>query len=227
MVRDKKEARIIIMKDGPYLVSGSVPLSEKIVVENGASYEYIEGRELPQTEEYALCRCGKSKNPPFCDEAHVQENFSGTETASREKYLDRADRIVGPDLDLLDDHRCSLARFCHQQDGKVWSLTRYSDRGSYRKQAIQGANECPTGRLTAVDKKGNLLEPEYEPAIIIAQDKELKVSSGIFVRGGIPIEAADGHEYEVRNRVALCRCGKSKNKPFCDATHISIKFLDE
>jgi CDGSH-type Zn-finger protein len=39
------------------------------------------------------------------------------------------------------------------------------------------------------------------------------------VRGGITIESADGVPYEVRNRVTLCRCGRSDNKPFCDASH--------
>jgi CDGSH-type Zn-finger protein len=41
----------------------------------------------------------------------------------------------------------------------------------------------------------------------------------IMVRGGITIEGADGTVYEKRNRVTLCRCGKSKNKPFCDGSH--------
>ena len=47
------------------------------------------------------------------------------------------------------------------------------------------------------------------------------------VRGGIQIESADGFKYEVRNRVTLCRCGKSQNKPFCDGTHAQIKFRDD
>ena len=49
---------------------------------------------------------------------------------------------------------------------------------------------------------------------------------GPVVRGGIPITAADGFQYELRNRVALCRCGASQNKPFCDGTHAQIKFRD-
>ncbi|HET8688843.1 MAG TPA: CDGSH iron-sulfur domain-containing protein [Methanosarcina sp.] len=42
------------------------------------------------------------------------------------------------------------------------------------------------------------------------------------MRGGIPIESADGKQYEIRNRVTLCRCGKSRNKPFCDGSHVEI-----
>lgn len=37
---------------------------------------------------------------------------------------------------------------------------------------------------------------------------------------------ADGFRYEVRNRVILCRCGASRNKPFCDGTHAPVKFKD-
>jgi CDGSH-type Zn-finger protein len=46
------------------------------------------------------------------------------------------------------------------------------------------------------------------------------------IRGGIQVIAADGFHYEIRNRVTLCRCGASKNKPFCDGTHAAIKFRD-
>ena len=39
-----------------------------------------------------------------------------------------------------------------------------------------------------------------------------------------PIEGADGEAYEARNRVTLCRCGASNNKPFCDGKHVEINF---
>ena len=48
----------------------------------------------------------------------------------------------------------------------------------------------------------------------------------IWVKGGIRIEGADGRSYEIRNRVTLCRCGQSSNKPFCDGTHVSMHFCD-
>ena len=42
----------------------------------------------------------------------------------------------------------------------------------------------------------------------------------------IRVESASGESYEIRNRQALCRCGASSNKPFCDGSHASIKFQD-
>jgi CDGSH-type Zn-finger protein len=75
-----------------------------------------------------------------------------------------------------------------------------------------------------MDKKHGIYENKYEPQIIIAEDPQNSVSAGLFVQGGITLIGADGTEYEVRNRMALCRCGKSENKPFCDATHVSCGY---
>lgn len=221
-----KEPHIRILKDGPYLVTGGVPISEKIIVPKGDGYIFEDGRELPQRESYALCRCGKTKTPPFCDGSHTACGFDGTQTACTRDYNVRAARIVGSGLDLLDDGRCAFARFCHRDSGDAWELAEDSASEFHHSEAVIAANECPAGRLTAVEKDGTVHEPEYAPGIEILQDPEEAVSAGIFVKGGIQIEGDDGMLYEIRNRVVLCRCGQSKNKPFCDAAHVSEEFLD-
>lgn len=227
MAEEKRARKITITKGGPYIVEGNVPLAEKIITPDGKAYKYEDGKELPQSETYGLCRCGKSKNPPFCDGVHVEFGYDGTEVASKEKFLDRLEQTVdGPDLDLQDDGRCALARFCHRQKGDAWELTRSSDNPEDRDEAIIAAKECPAGRLVAVGKDGEVYEPEYEPAIEILQDPEKDVSGPISVKGNIPIISADGEAYEVRNRVTLCRCGESENKPFCDGKHIRTKYKD-
>jgi CDGSH-type Zn-finger protein len=58
----------------------------------------------------------------------------------------------------------------------------------------------------------------------LIEDPAEHCSGPIWLRGGIAVVSADGFEYEVRNRMTLCRCGASKNKPFCDGAHASIKF---
>lgn len=227
MEKENAKHKIKITKNGPYIVSGSVPLGEKIITPMGKEYEYRDGGVLPQKETYSLCRCGKTKTPPFCDGEHLKTGFQGDEKASKRPYHDRADTVYGFGVDLLDDGRCAYARFCHRKNSNVWDLTRKSKTEEICAEVIRGANDCPTGRLTAVDRDGMEHEPSYEPSIDILQDLELGVSSGIFVKGNIPIESADGTMYELRNRVLLCRCGKSKNMPFCDASHVRAKYKDK
>jgi CDGSH-type Zn-finger protein len=218
--------KVKVIKSGPYLVTGGVPLREKIITPAGHGYKLIEGRELPQSETYSLCRCGRSNNAPFCDGTHSAVNFSGRETASKDSFLDRAELFEGYSIDLLDDGRCAFFRFCHTNDGDVWSLTQDSDNKRTRELAIKTAGECLSGRLVAQSKDGSELEPQLRPEIVIIQDPERGVSSSIVLTGGIPVESQDGHVYEVRNRAALCRCGRSGDTPFCDASHISYMYRD-
>jgi CDGSH-type Zn-finger protein len=44
------------------------------------------------------------------------------------------------------------------------------------------------------------------------------------VRGGAALLDADGTAYEVGETIALCRCGKSRTKPFCDGAHERARF---
>ncbi len=220
------EKKIKIMENGPYIVTGGIPLSEKIITPEGDHYVYRDGRPLKQAETYTLCRCGKSTNPPFCDGTHYRDGFTCEETASMAPYAARAELLRGPGLDMLDDGRCAFARFCHRDKGDAWELLEASDDEEAKREAMIAAGECPAGRLTIVTKDGELIEPEYEPAIEILQDPEEGVGCGIFVKGNIPVESSGGALYEPRSRVVLCRCGHSENKPFCDMAHIKIGFKD-
>ena len=65
-----------------------------------------------------------------------------------------------------------------------------------------------------------------EPGIGLVEDPQKKVSGPIWVKGGVEIESEDGQAYEARNRVTLCRCGQSDNKPFCVGNHIRAQFND-
>ncbi|HZJ90958.1 MAG: iron-binding protein [Clostridiaceae bacterium] len=229
MSKEKKDPQIRIVKDGPYIVTGNVPLYEKIITPHGEkSYVYEDGQELPQANTYTLCRCGKSKNPPFCDGRHIKEGFDGTETASKDNYVDRVkQRILGPDMELYDDGRCAYARFCHREAGDAWELVEMTGEDEdLREEAIKAACQCPTGRLVLTDDEGNVIEPDYDPAAEILQDPEKSVSGPVAVKGYIPLVSADGDTYEVRNRIALCRCGQSKNMPFCDGQHWHKGFQD-
>ncbi len=85
----------------------------------------------------------------------------------------------------------------------------------------------PRGSARRLDKSNR--EPyarALQPLIGTVEDPKLGVSGLLWVRGGPVIESSDGMTYDVRNRVTLCRCGASSNKPFCDGSHASIAFTD-
>ena len=75
------KTKIEVTKDGPYLVSGGLPLSEQWIVTNaeGDSLEYREGKNFPAQAQYALCRCGQSASKPFCDGTHALVGFKTDE----------------------------------------------------------------------------------------------------------------------------------------------------
>lgn len=219
--------RIVISKDGPYLVSGGVPLVEQIITPVEGHMEYRMRRELAAAPTYALCRCGHTSTPPFCDGSHFAVGFKGDESAERKPYEDRADALPGMGVFLLDDNRCAFARFCHREDGDVWSMTERSGNPRIKGEAIRASSDCPAGRLVHIDTQdGTVYEPELAPRISVLQDAQKKVSGPLFVQGGVALISADGTMYEVRNRYALCRCGASNNKPFCDAMHVSVRYRD-
>lgn len=226
---EQSDPRIRIVEDGPYLVQGSIPLTrEEIVVdEGGERVAWAVSGTFPERSACALCRCGQSDIKPNCDGSHNLLGFDGTETASRTPYEEASRRIVGPRVVLIDQQDlCADARFCAAK-GTAWHRVTLDDDDSAA-IVIDEACLCPSGRYTAEDPAGaGVIEPELQVSIAVTEDPHLGVSGPLWVRGGVPIESSDGTTYEVRNRVTLCRCGASKNKPFCDGTHVEIGFTDE
>ena len=86
--------------------------------------------------------------------------------------------------------------------------------------AIAAAIEsCPTGALHYRRLDGGLQEqPPAETTV------EPRPNGPLFVRGAVRIVDPDGHLIREDTRVALCRCGGSGNKPFCDGSHLRIGF---
>jgi CDGSH-type Zn-finger protein len=225
----KSDSKVLVTvtQDGPYMVTGGVKLSEQIIAtgSDGSSEDWIDKDLPPAGPKFALCRCGHSNKKPFCDGSHARIGFDGTEVADRAPYREQAQVFDGPSLALLDvESLCAFARFC-DPNGQVWSQVARTADPEVRATFIRQVQNCPSGRLVVWDKDvGAALEPVLAPSIGLIEDPAEACSGPIWLRGGIALIAADGEEYEVRDRMTLCRCGESKNKPFCDGTHAAIKF---
>ncbi len=223
----KAGPRIKVTKDGPYIVTGKVPLDEQTISygSDGEPAQWEKGPAYPEKEIYSLCRCGASKHRPFCDGSHLKAGLDVAETAPRGEDHRHIEKTTGPWVDLTwCETLCIVARFCH--GGKdAWNYAEASDDPEARAKAIEEAGNCPSGSLVAWDKdSGAAIEPPYRPGISAVEDPATGLSGPLWVKGGIPIEAADGFEYERRNRVTLCRCGRSAKKPFCDGAHAAAGF---
>jgi CDGSH-type Zn-finger protein len=229
MTKSKSQPRVVISNNGPYLVSGGVPLAKQTIVTDseGGSQQWREGDAFPAQDSYQLCRCGKSKAKPFCDGTHSKIGFDGTETANRATYREQAKVLEGPTLALTDaESLCAGARFC-DPNGSVWNQVERSDDAELRTTFLRQVNNCPSGRLAAWDRAtGKPIEHPLPLSIGLIEDPSQGASGPLWLRGGIALLSADGFAYEIRNRVTLCRCGASSNKPFCDGSHVSSGFRD-
>jgi CDGSH-type Zn-finger protein len=217
--------RIKIIEKGPYLVTGGVPLVQRCPAKSvhGEPLEWdpvgAEVEEIPVAQRYRLCRCGCSAKMPYCDGSHSQRGFVGALTADRGTTAERRETWRGTGITMYDDvELCASAGFCGTRLTRVWQMIKRTDDPEVRARLLSMILHCPSGRLQASLGDGELLEPQFLPSIAVVPDGPL------WVRGSIPIEAPDGFTYEVRNRVTLCRCGHSRNKPFCDGTHEEVGF---
>jgi CDGSH-type Zn-finger protein len=215
--------RIEIQEHGPLRVFGAGLVRMRPATDQeGSRVEWERSPELEHGDDFDLCRCGLSRNKPFCDGSEVEAGFDGTETADRLPTADRR-QLFGSGGVILGDDRslCSKARFCVRRDMDAWELAEEPSLPGREEKLRAMVHRCPSGRLVYITLPGGSeSEPELPPEIGIIDDGPL------WVRGRIPVESADGFRYEVRNRVTLCRCGQSKNKPFCDGSHVAAGFRD-
>lgn len=219
---------IQVTPNGPYIVHGSPPVSQATIQVNakGVSVDYVKGREFAVKEGMALCRCGHSKNAPFCDGSHLKHPVDLAERASFAPLLENSTEIDGPKLALTDNEKyCAFARFC--DDGhRIWNEVQMPG-AEHERNTQRMTTRCPGGRLLVWDEQTRQpIEPAEPPSIHLIEDPAQACSGPLMVRGGVRVESANGQSYEIRNRQALCRCGASSNKPFCDGSHASVKYRD-
>lgn len=216
-------AAISVRKDGPYVVEGGVPLTRKSIVysEWHEPMSWRKDADFGTRATYRLCRCGQSKRKPYCDNTHSKIGFDGTDTAPTEPSATRRERAEAAHITVTDDRMlCTRAGFCGNRVTNIWNELEQADDARVRFDIIQRVERCPSGRLAYELEDGTAIEPDLPQAIAVTRD------GPYWVTGGITVTLSDGRTLETRNRVELCRCGRSSIKPLCDGSHRDAKFTD-
>jgi CDGSH-type Zn-finger protein/rubrerythrin len=219
--------RIVVRPNGPYVVYGNVPLTEKTKIRSaqGEALAWLTEGTIETDKSYALCRCGQSSSKPFCDGTHARINFNGKEKAARNNIADRQKVLKEECITVKSDRSlCMHASFCNNKVTSMRRLMPDSNDIQVRTQIVSMVEHCPSGALTY---NLNNLDIDIEPSLpleisVVSEDEQC--GGPLFVTGGIDITRSDGEAVEKRNRVNLCRCGASKNKPFCDGRHHKAKW---
>lgn len=214
------DPEITVTENGPYRLSADLPIIPKrmVTTERGEPIAWATDPEIPHNTPTRLCRCGQSGNKPFCDDSHLRVDFDGTETASNEPFFERSKAHEGTGITV---HRvgslCAHSSFCANAITDWYQLLSDTDDTDVRAEVAAMVEHCPSGTLV-LEIDGEIVEPDLRRAVSPVEDGPL------WITGGVTIVRSDGTSAEVRNRVALCRCGASGNKPFCDGTHREIGF---
>jgi len=178
---------------------------------------------METSETMAFCRCGGSSNKPFCDGTHAKIGFSSDKLEGR--LEDKNVRYTGNKITIHDNRSvCAHAGYCTDNLASVFRMKQEPwidpDAASVE-EIVATIRKCPSGALSySVDDTENLTA-DNEPAIRIAPNGPYIVS------GGIELTNTNWGEGVSTDGYTLCRCGASKNKPFCDGSHWSIEFSDD
>ena len=207
----EKKPTITPTPDGPYLVKDLKNLANQ-------------KGPIVTKETMALCRCGGSGNKPFCDGTHAKIGFSSMKLEGRVE--DKRDNYKGKKITIHDNRGiCAHAGRCTDGLAAVFRLNEepwiHPDAAS-PDEIIATIQKCPSGALSySVDDVEYRNREGGEPTIFVAPN-------GPYVVSGEPdlVDTKRG-EGASNEHFTMCRCGGSKNKPFCDGTHWYNKFNDD
>jgi len=221
----KEKPKILTLPNGPYYLINEM---EPKVVEN---LRNSNGESLSTIRGIALCRCGASKNKPFCDGTHGIIRFSNNDTEVTETghiVKDKRKTYAGKKIIIHDNRKiCSHAAECVNNlpsvfkfDARPW----IDPEAATLEESINTIRKCPSGALSySIDGVEYKDQNERKPMVTVSKEGPYIITGGVELIGD-NLQFGDGASKE---HYTLCRCGASRNKPFCDGMHRVIKFKDD
>lgn len=208
--------KIACLPNGPYyLLHGETPAPVPNLCREG-------GEACAAVRGVALCRCGGSRNKPFCDGTHGAIGF--TDRSESEANLHRRASYAGRRITIHDVRGvCAHAGHCTDSLRAVFRMGQepwIDPDGAAVEAIIAAIRKCPSGALSYSIAGAEPRDETSPPMVTVTDHGPYAVTGGVELPG---VEFAEGSS---KDRYTLCRCGASKNKPFCDGSHWKVKFRD-
>ncbi len=212
-----EKPKIACLPNGPYYLLND--LTPKAI----PNIQNSKGEPCSTTTGVALCRCGGSNNKPFCDGTHGKNGF--TDERLTDGGLDKRVDYVGKKIAIHDNRGiCAQAGYCTDRLAAVFKLNEepwIDPDGATVEEIVGTIKKCPSGALSYTVDDVEHRNQDRTPLVAVTKDGPYAITGGIEL---IDQPRGDGASTE---HYTLCRCGASKNKPFCDGSHWHIGFKDE
>ena len=181
-----------------------------------------EGEAIPHKQVAALCRCGASKKKPFCDGSHVAIGFDSKPSSERTK--DEILTYEGKEVTVYYNRLlCSHAAECGSRQKAAFDSSRKPwivPDNAAAQDIIEVVKCCPSGAL-------RYSLPGEAPQHVLSEAPGVTVEeNGPYRVVGVPLASARLASGASAQKYVLCRCGASKNKPYCDGSHVDIGWKD-
>ncbi len=193
-----------------------------LVLKGVDSISSADAQEIACRPATALCRCGASKNKPFCDGSHNDAGFQSAcgDVSSRDKVF----TYKGEEATIHHNRLlCSHAGECSKRLPSVFDPKRkpWIEPGNGTISDLEAVVQaCPSGALrlsTGVDQPQHLVGD----GAVVAVEKD-----GPYRVANIALEGVSWATGASNKKYVLCRCGQSGNKPFCDGSHHDAGWRD-
>ncbi len=164
-----------------------------------------------------LCRCGRTSSQPFCDGTHAKVGFSSQNELEDEIIQEyQAEKIKV----TFNRSICAGAAACVRGFPQIYksaSVDWINPDGGSVDDVINSIKACPSGALSYEIDSHKILE-SYE-----IEKFEIIKNGPINIKGKVELKNVEWSSFANKEKFTLCRCGASKNKPFCDYSHASLE----
>lgn len=190
-----------------------------LIVENPPALTGADDVDTDGKTKVALCRCGASSNKPFCDGAHAKIDFDSTPDHARirNKPINYTGDVGGVEVTIsYTPVLCTHAAQCQARAKEVFNPNEkpwIRPENGKLESILEVIAACPSGALRVAVEN-------VPPQHLTDGDVSISVEkNGPYHIKNVAIDADFNGVGASRTKYSLCRCGLSKNKPFCDGSH--------